>query len=222
MRQDKRLSSKSSTGQVSPQRCSQTLLVRKTRAKRRSRNVFEVIEDCHSISHWARLKFDYFALLHDVRHVPVCDMRMGTLLSNLVFPALNRVVVCLFLFSCFFFCFVLYTFVQLKQHVLTPCKVFCEQVVHSNEGSSSYEIRNEYSTSYTKDTRAELLEAWLALTSVKYHGNLLILMLLNQWLALTMLRTTGSRGLSRCKETCQDFCLVAPSESSCSRHGVEL
>ena len=41
-------------------------------------------------------------------------------------------------------------------------------------------------------TWAELLEAWLALTSVKYHDNLLILMLLNQWLALTMLRTTGS------------------------------
>ena len=39
--------------------------------------------------------------------------------------------------------------------------------------------------------RAELFEAWLALTSVKCHDNLLILMLLNQWLALTMLRTTG-------------------------------
>ena len=39
-------------------------------------------------------------------------------------------------------------------------------------------------------TCAELLEAWLALTSVKYHENLLILMLLNQWLAPTMLRTT--------------------------------
>ena len=38
-----------------------------------------------------------------------------------------------------------------------------------------------------------LLEAWLELTSVKYHDNLLILMLLNQWLALTMLRTTGPR-----------------------------
>ena len=37
---------------------------------------------------------------------------------------------------------------------------------------------------------AELLENWLALTSVKYHDNLLTLMLLNQWLALTMLRTT--------------------------------
>ena len=43
--------------------------------------------------------------------------------------------------------------------------------------------------------RAELLEAWLALTSVNYHDNLLILMLLNQLLALTMLRTTGPRKL---------------------------
>ena len=41
--------------------------------------------------------------------------------------------------------------------------------------------------------RAELLEAWLALTSVKYHDNLLTLMPLNHWLALTMLRTTGLR-----------------------------
>ena len=38
-----------------------------------------------------------------------------------------------------------------------------------------------------------MLEAWLALTSVKYQDNLLILMLLNQWLALTMRRTTGPR-----------------------------
>ena len=33
-----------------------------------------------------------------------------------------------------------------------------------------------------------MLEAWLALTSVKYHDNLLILMLLNQWLALTSVK----------------------------------
>ena len=37
---------------------------------------------------------------------------------------------------------------------------------------------------------AELYEGWLALTSNKYHDNLLILMLLNQCLWLTMLRTT--------------------------------
>ena len=38
-----------------------------------------------------------------------------------------------------------------------------------------------------------LLEPWLVQAGVKYHGNILILMLLNQWLALTMLRTTGPR-----------------------------
>ena len=42
-----------------------------------------------------------------------------------------------------------------------------------------------------KPVWAELLKPWLALTSIKYHDNLLILMLLNQWLALIMLRTTG-------------------------------
>ena len=36
-----------------------------------------------------------------------------------------------------------------------------------------------------------LLEAWLTLTSVKYHGNLYILIPLNQRLALTRLRATG-------------------------------
>ena len=36
-----------------------------------------------------------------------------------------------------------------------------------------------------------LLEAWLVLTSVKYHGNLYILIPLNQRLALTSLRATG-------------------------------
>ena len=34
---------------------------------------------------------------------------------------------------------------------------------------------------------AQLLEAWLALTSVKYLDNVLVLILLNQWLKLTML-----------------------------------
>ena len=36
-------------------------------------------------------------------------------------------------------------------------------------------------------TRAQLLEAWLALTSVKYLDNVLVLILLNQWLKLTIL-----------------------------------
>ena len=38
-----------------------------------------------------------------------------------------------------------------------------------------------------------MLEAWLVLTSVKYHGNLYILIPLNQRLALTRLRATGPR-----------------------------
>ena len=43
--------------------------------------------------------------------------------------------------------------------------------------------------------RPGLLKAWLVLTSVKYHGNLyiLILLILNQQLALTRLRATGPR-----------------------------
>ena len=39
--------------------------------------------------------------------------------------------------------------------------------------------------------RPGLLKAWLVLTSVKYHGNLHILIPLNQRLALTRLRATG-------------------------------
>ena len=54
----------------------------------------------------------------------------------------------------------------------------------------------------SKTSWAELLEAWLALTSVKHHDNLLILMLLTQWLALTMLRTTGPR-VSSLSPSCQ-------------------
>ena len=41
-----------------------------------------------------------------------------------------------------------------------------------------------------------LLEAWLVLTGVKYHGNLYILIPLNQRLALTRLRATGPCSLS--------------------------
>lgn len=39
--------------------------------------------------------------------------------------------------------------------------------------------------------RPRLLEAWLALTSIKYHGNLKVLIPRNQQLALTRLQTTG-------------------------------
>ena len=41
--------------------------------------------------------------------------------------------------------------------------------------------------------RPRLLEAWLVLTSVKYHGNLYILIPLNQRLALNRLQATGPR-----------------------------
>ena len=41
--------------------------------------------------------------------------------------------------------------------------------------------------------RPGLLEAWLVLTSDKYHGNIYILIPLNQRLALTRLRATGPR-----------------------------
>ena len=44
--------------------------------------------------------------------------------------------------------------------------------------------------------RPGLLEAWLVLTSVKYHGNLYNLIPLNQRLALTRLRATGPRMLN--------------------------
>ena len=44
-------------------------------------------------------------------------------------------------------------------------------------------------------TRPGLLEEWLALTSVKYHGNLWVLTTLNQRLALTRLRKTGPRAI---------------------------
>ena len=37
----------------------------------------------------------------------------------------------------------------------------------------------------------ELLEAWLALTSVNYHRNVLVSLLLNQWLALIMFQAIG-------------------------------
>ena len=46
-----------------------------------------------------------------------------------------------------------------------------------------------------------LLEAWLVLTSVKYHGNLYNLIPLNQRLALTRLRATGPRMKQDLKRT---------------------
>ena len=42
-------------------------------------------------------------------------------------------------------------------------------------------------SNFQNTTEAQLLEAWLALTSVLYVDNILVLILLNQWLKLTML-----------------------------------
>ena len=55
-----------------------------------------------------------------------------------------------------------------------------------------------------------LLEAWLALTSVKYHGNLYVLIPLNQRLALTSLWATGPciiNHLTKAKCKILFFCL---------------
>ena len=47
------------------------------------------------------------------------------------------------------------------------------------------------------DPRPGLLEAWLVLTSVSYHRNVLVSIPLNQWLALTILRATGPRAINQ-------------------------
>ena len=49
---------------------------------------------------------------------------------------------------------------------------------------------------YTYVHQAPVAQAWLVLTSVKYHGNLYSLIPLNQRLALTRLRATGPRLLN--------------------------
>ena len=43
------------------------------------------------------------------------------------------------------------------------------------------------------EARPEWLEAWFALTTGNNHRNVYVLILLNHWLALTMLRATGPR-----------------------------
>ena len=47
------------------------------------------------------------------------------------------------------------------------------------------------------DPRPGLLEAWLVLTNVSCHRNVLVSILLNQWLALTILRATGPRAINQ-------------------------
>ena len=59
--------------------------------------------------------------------------------------------------------------------------------------------------SVTSTIWAQLLEAWLALTSVKYLDNVLVLILLNQWLKLTMLWATQARNTCTYKWYCISY-----------------
>ena len=56
---------------------------------------------------------------------------------------------------------------------------------------NSNENVDKSSRLYEQNNRPGLLEAWLVLASVKYHGNLYVLIPLNQRLALTRLRATS-------------------------------
>ena len=75
---------------------------------------------------------------------------------------------------------------------------------HQPKLNAAIELCEEYShyvdnwpvTREIRNSRPGLLEAWLVLTSVKYHGNLFILITLNQLLVLTRLRATGPRPLN--------------------------
>ena len=63
--------------------------------------------------------------------------------------------------------------------------------------------------------RPGLLEAWLVLTSVKYHRNLYILIPLNQRLALTRLRATGPRMTGNSNHTsCSSESVGGPEQRS--------
>ena len=67
-----------------------------------------------------------------------------------------------------------------------------------NINPSPYLIDNPNTNANPKVTNwPELLEAWLAQSSVNYHGDGLVSILLNQRLALTMLRAIGLRWFRR-------------------------
>ena len=76
---------------------------------------------------------------------------------------------------------------------LNTCGLFYDHIVDKKPSNFTLAL---VSKQHNYDTRPGLLEAWLVLTSVKYHGNLYILIPLNQWLALTRLRATGPRSVS--------------------------
>ena len=78
----------------------------------------------------------------------------------------------------------------LKINILVFWSCFCEVVSRKLSTLPRGRTRSPF-VLFPKENRPGLLEAWLVLTSVKYHGNLYILIPLNQRLALTRLRATG-------------------------------
>ena len=85
--------------------------------------------------------------------------------------------------------------------VLDFCGFLCFCLFNSNGLSTSVQLNTLANRLRLLVNWPGLLEAWLGLTSVKYHGNLLVLMPLNQRLALTGLRATDPRTLAKRSDT---------------------
>ena len=80
--------------------------------------------------------------------------------------------------------------------------LLCTCIAHARQGSGESGINWPVKrTPVDLPIRPGLLEAWLVLTSVKYHGNLYNLIPLNQRLTLTRLRATGPRIKGNLKRT---------------------
>ena len=84
----------------------------------------------------------------------------------------------------------------------TPASLFCLdhalwalQEVNNAQLPGLESTILEPSTSGRVTLRPELLEAWLALTSVKFYRNVPVSMVLNQWLTFITLRATGIRSV---------------------------
>ena len=86
----------------------------------------------------------------------------------------------------------------MNEYTITDAFEFADEIrsipMNDEDILVSYDVTalfTDVPLSETINIRPGLLEAWLVLTSVKYHGNLYILIPLNQRLALTRLRATG-------------------------------
>ena len=87
---------------------------------------------------------------------------------------------------------------SVNEYTITDAFEFADEIrsipMNDEDILVSYDVTalfTDVPLSETINIRPGLLEAWLVLTSVKYHGNLYILIPLNQRLALTRLRATG-------------------------------